>query len=159
MMKRYLSSLVLCLMTVLLGACAGTMKKMPDGTYGALVTVGDTLDRSTSVYGQYDCPEDKDGKPLYGKCKELAKKEAVHGQTVAGQALIGAVSGVGAAATNGVFARSVAGIGRCSPGSVCNGTVITNQVQSVADALNQNKVDVGASAGISACAATNTCGK
>ncbi len=158
-MNRNILSLALVFVTTLLGACAGTVKQLPDGGYAIMTTVGDTLDRSTSIVGEYNCPEDEAGKPIIGKCSIKAPKERVHGQTVAGQAIVGAVGGTGAALINGNTARSVARTGQCKEGANC-GTVITNQVQSIAEALNDNKVKIGVSAGTAAaCAATNTCGQ
>lgn len=154
--RKNLSLVLVSLVLVFLTGCANSMKKLPDGGWAIMTTVGDTLDRSTSFVGDYDCPEDKEGKPIIGKCTSKTAKERVHGQTVVGQAVVGAVGGTGAALINNNAARAVANKGRCAAGSVCNGTVITNQVQSVAEALNQNKVDIGVSAG--ACGLKNTCG-
>ncbi len=155
---RFMASLVLVLVTGFLGACASSdLVKLPDGKFGHMKTVGDTLDRSTSFAGVYDCPVDKDGKPLYGKCTPVGPVDRVHGQTVAGQAVVGAVAGTGAAIINGNTARAVADRGQCKAGANC-GTVINNQVQSVAEALNDNRVRVGVGVGAPACAATNTCG-
>lgn len=157
-MKR----IALVFLVFILSACAGTMKELPNGNYANLVTVGDTLDRSTSVYGEYDCPKDEAGKVQYGKCKLVGKDEAVHGQTVAGQAIVGAVAGVGAAATNGLFGRSIAKIGQCTAGALCDATIINNSVQSAAQALVDNKsiVKVGMppTVGLPSCAKSNTCG-
>ncbi len=147
----------------LLAGCAGSAKLLPDGKYAIATTVGDSWDRSTTIVGEYTCPT-KDGKPEIGKCQlaaNAAPPDRVHGQTIGGQAFVGAMGGTGAALINGNTARSVAERGRCPAGAVCNSTI--NNVQSVANALNENKVKIGVEAGgagaPAACAATSTCGK
>jgi len=63
---------------------------------------------------------------------------------------------------NGRTARSVAEKGACGAGSVCPGaTVVNNQLSSVAQAVNENKVGIDVNAGMGSlpCARTNTCAK
>ena len=157
---RSLMSLVLVFIAALVAGCASSAKMLPDGTWGIATTVGDGWDRSTTFVGEYDCPV-KEGQPIIGKCTKSASAlppDRVHGQTVAGQVAVGVMGGTGAAVINGNTARSVAEKGQCKAGANC-GTVITNQVQSVAEALNKNegtvKVGVGS---VPACAKTNSCG-
>ncbi len=154
-MYRSIWSLVLIAFAAVLGGCAGHIKMLPDGGYAIMTTVGDTLDRSTSFVGEYDCPKDKEGKPILGQCtpKGPVAKERVHGQTVAGQAVTGAVAGTGAALINASAARSVAEKGQCKAGANC-GTVIRNQVQSVANAENKNNSKVNVNVGGVGCLAT-----
>lgn len=165
MKNRILSSLVLICLSALLGACASSVKLLPNGNHAIATTVGDSWDRSTTIVGEYTCATDKEtGQPIIGKCKlaeNAAPPDRVHGQTVAGQVAVGAMGGTGAALVNGNTARAVAEKGKCPAGSVCNGTIINNNLQSVANALNENKVKIGVEAGAvaPACAATNSCGK
>lgn len=165
MKNRIFSSLVLVCATLLLGGCFATAAKLlPNGNHAIATTVGDTWDRSTTIVGEYKCQTDKEtGNPIIGKCilaDNAAAPDRVHGQTVAGQVAVGVLGGTGAAVVNGNTARSVSEKGKCPAGSVCNGTIINNQLQSVANALNENKVKIGVSAGapVAACAATNSCG-
>ena len=167
MKNRFLSSLMLVCVTLLLGGCFATAAKLlPNGNHAIATTVGDTWDRSTTIVGEYKCPTDKaSGNPIIGKCilaDNAAAPDRVHGQTVAGQVAVGVMGGTGAAVVNGNTARSVAEKGRCPAGAVCGGNVITNQVQSLAEALNDNKVKIGVSSGgpaVHACEATKTCPK
>lgn len=145
MNTRSLASFVLIMLAAVLGGCASSAKLLPDGKYAIATTVGDTWDRSTTFVGEYDCPTGEDGKPVIGKCKkagDAAPPDRVHGQTVAGQTFTGAMGGTGAALVNGNTARSVAEKGKCGSGANC-GTVIQNQVQSVAESINKTNVKVG----------------
>ncbi len=159
MKNRFFLSLVHVCVTVLLGACASSAKLLPNGNYFVATTVGDSWDRSSTSVGEYQCPVDKEtSQPIIGKCKlaeNAAPPDRVHGQTVAGQVAVGAMGGTGAAIVNGNTARAVAEKGKCPAGSVCNGTVINNQVkaESVAKAINMATLKME-----SPCANTNTCG-
>ena len=137
MKNRFFSSLVLLTFTLVLGACAGPAKILPNGNVLVATTVGDTWDRSTTQVGEYQCPRDKEGKPIYrdGKCtlaQNAAPPDRVHGQSVAGQVAVGMMGGTGAALVNGNTARSVAEKGKCSgagcPGGAGAGAASNNNV-------------------------------
>lgn len=149
---RTVLSLVLVSLTLALGGCASTIKKTAVGTYLIAEEVG-TINRSMTKYGEYNCPEDKDGNPILGKCTVASgtqPPERAHGQTVAGQSVVAVLGGTGAALINANTARVVAKIGQCAGGGNC-GTVINNQVQSVAEALNQNQNQSTVKVGIGSC--------
>jgi hypothetical protein len=165
MNNRTISRLVLICVTLALGGCFATAAKLlPNGNHAIATTVGDSWDRSTTIVGEYRCPLDEKGDPKIGQCKladNAAPPDRVHGQTVAGQVAVGVMGGTGAAVVNGDTARSVAEKGKCGPGANC-GTVFNNQVQSLAEALNDNKVKIGVTSGSGvapACEATKTCPK
>lgn len=156
---RSFMSLALISFTALFGACS-SVKMLPTGSFAIATTVGDTWDRSSTFVGEYDCPTDEQGNPKLGKCKvagNATPPDRVHGQTVAGQVAVGMLGGTGAALVNGNTARSVADRGACKVGANC-GTVFNNQLQSVAEAINTNKVDIGVNTPAKACAKTNSCG-
>lgn len=108
---RSLTSLVLALF---LTACA-SVKPLPDGGFLITTTASDSLDRSTTVSGEYDCPVDEKGQPKIGQCKlkNSLAKDRTTGATVAGQAVVGAVGGMGPALVGARTARSVAQIMQC----------------------------------------------
>lgn len=154
MKTRFFSSL-LVLVTVLLGACASSGPvKMLDGRVVQAVTVGDSIDRSGTYFNEYEhCRFDEKNQPINGSCKLVGSRQLSISSTVAGQSIVGAVGGTGVAAINYKTATAVAEKGKCGAGANC-GTVITNQVQSVADLLNTNTSNVSVG---SACSAGVTC--
>jgi hypothetical protein len=110
MSLRFLTSLVLALS---LAACS-SVKLLPDGDYLIATTVSDSPDRSTTVSGKYRCPVEN-GKPKIGECtlKDPKSEDRTTGPTVAGQAVVGVVSGMGPALVGARTARSVAQIMQC----------------------------------------------
>lgn len=149
-MNAFRIIVALCV-TLLLGACAGQIKMLPDQKHCvSATTVGDTLDRSSTYVALNECHKDGD-RLVVGK--EVKPGDLVHGQTVGGQAIVGAVGGVGAATVNGYGLYRATKLGQCAAGGNC-GTVIQNQVgsssSSVSESLLKNNVDINLG--------VNTCG-
>jgi hypothetical protein len=132
--------------------CAGQTKKLPGklmlkeggdlvDAYISNTTVGDTLDRSTSVtqISVDSGLKDDKGKPIL---KQISLETNTSG-TVAGRTIEGVTSGMGAAWVQGEYLQKVAKnhrkASRCPDGTqVCNSTIL----QSMSDSNANAGVDV-----------------
>ncbi len=151
-LTRTLSTLVV-LLSVFLAGCAGQLKQLPDGTFFGMTTVGDTLDRSASHIGLYEQKVDAAGKLLFhpdGRPQLVAKEKGQMsvGATVAGQAVVGAVSGTGAAWIQGDALKDATKLGKCADGANC-GTVnnVVTSSGAASQSVNQNSSTVGVKTG------------
>lgn len=177
-MNRTLASLVLVILSALFGACSTMEQRLPDGSTLRIDTVR-TFDHAHSFATRWvdTGKKDTEGRPIMEELKvdkvltvradgtpvivQERVGDKISGPSVVGQMATAAVGGTVPALINASAGRSIAAKNRCPAGSVCPGaTVITNQVQSVAEALNENRVRIGVNAGVPACArtASNTCG-
>jgi hypothetical protein len=173
-MNPVLKSLALAF-AVLLGACSTMEQRLPDDTILRIDTVR-SLDHAHSLATRWKPTGEKkaDGTPVMEEVKldkfvglrpdgspivvQERVGEKISGPSVVGQMAVAAVGGPLTAATNGYFGKEIAKIGSRCNGGGC-GTTIVNNVQSVAEAINQNKVKIGVNAGVApACAASNACG-
>lgn len=173
--RSILVSLVLAFFSLLLGACS-SMERLPDGTYLGIHGVAN-LNHASSLTARWRDTGEKDaeGRPIMEEVRvekllgtkpdgtpifaKVNSGETINGPSVAGQMAVAAVAGPGTAVVNGVFGKEIAKDGKCANGANC-GTVVNNQVQAVAEALNKNsnkgEITVGT---LPACARTtpSTC--
>lgn len=132
--------LLVVVLALLLGGCAGTMKQLPDGRYLSAVTAGDTLDRSATYVQILEVTgKDENGKPIL---RQVAGDLTI-GQTVAGDTVRGVTNGLGAAFVQRSAAvrtaqiksdamRQAAEASACKEGAICNSLVNVNTNDNVA---------------------------